>query len=268
MNALELCDLSVTAQKRTLLRGVSLAIEPGGFVALVGPNGAGKTTLLRAALGLVTPSAGQVLLAGRDARELSPRERAAELAWLPQQANGNEPLSALEAVMTARYRFAETESASRKAALRALSRVAMSAHAAARITQLSGGERQRVAIATLLAQEARVALLDEPANHLDPAQQLDIYRLIGRLWAEGSTLLLVTHDLNLLSQLGATERVRVVGLAQGRVEFSTAYDAGELPERLTELVGVEFVAIERAGRRVLLASGPRLTRPGSVAGPA
>ncbi|HWA76886.1 MAG TPA: ABC transporter ATP-binding protein [Polyangiaceae bacterium] len=268
MSALELCEVTVTAEQRALLRAVSLAIEPGGFVALVGPNGAGKTTLLRAALGLLTPTAGRVLLGGRDAREFTPRERAAELAWLPQHANGSEPLSALEAVMTARYRFAEPESASREAALRALSRVGMSAHASARITRLSGGERQRVAIATLLAQEARVALLDEPANHLDPAQQLDIYRLIGRLWAEGSTLLLVTHDLNLLSQVGATERVRVVGLSQGRIEFSTAYDAGELPERLTELFGVEFVALERAGRRVLVASGPRLAGTPAAAGPA
>jgi iron complex transport system ATP-binding protein len=220
----------------------------------VGPNGAGKTTLLRAALGLITPSRGKVLLAGRDARSLKPRQRAAHVAWLPQHAGSSEPLSALEAVMAARYRFFEALGTSERAALRALERVGMAAHAAARITELSGGERQRVAVATLLAQEARVALLDEPANHLDPAQQLETYRLLGELWSEGTSILLVTHDLNLLSQLGATERVRVVGLAGGRVRFSASYDAASLPAELSQLFGVEFAALERAGRRVLLAN--------------
>jgi iron complex transport system ATP-binding protein len=256
MSELELRGVSVRVQKRELVKDVSLKLEAGGFVALVGPNGAGKTTLLRAALGLVTPSTGQVLLAGQDVRHMKPKERADHVAWLPQHAGSSEPLSALEAVMAARYRFFEAQSASERAARLALERVGMGAHSAARITELSGGERQRIAVATLLAQAARVALLDEPANHLDPAQQLETYRLLGELWSEGMGILLVTHDLNLLSQLGAADRIQVVGLADGRVHFTSSYAAPNLPARLGELFGVEFAAIERAGRRMLLATLP------------
>jgi ABC-type cobalamin transport system ATPase subunit len=87
---------------------------------------------------------------------------------------------------------------------------------------------------------------------------LETYRLLGQLWADGIGILLVTHDLNLLSQLGATEKVQVVGLSGGRMSFITGYDAPDLPARLSELFGVEFSALERAGQRVLLAGGPRL----------
>ena len=256
MSELELQGVTVRVQKRELVKDVSLKLEAGGFLALVGPNGAGKTTLLRAALGLVTPSSGKVLLAGHDVHRMKPRERAGHVAWLPQHAGSTEPLSVLEAVMAARYRFFEAQSASERAALLALERVGMGAHAAARITELSGGERQRVAVATLLAQQARVALLDEPANHLDPAQQLETYRLLGELWAEGTGILLVTHDLNLLSQLGATDRVQVVGLSDGRVHFNAGYDSPNLPAQLSQLFGVEFAALERRGRRVLLPNAP------------
>jgi iron complex transport system ATP-binding protein len=258
VSELELCEVSVRVRQRELLSDVSLQLEPGGFLALVGPNGAGKTTVLRTALGLLAPCRGRVLLGGRDAARLSPRERAAHVAWLPQHADSTEPLSALEAVLSARYRFFEAASASERAASAALERVGLSGHAEARVTELSGGERQRVALATLLAQEARVVLLDEPANHLDPAQQLETYRLLGQLWSEGTAILLVTHDLNLLSQLGAPNEVQVMGLAAGRASFTSAYDSPELPARLSRLFGVEFSVIERSGRRVLLADGPRL----------
>ena len=120
MNELELRGVTVTARSRELVQGVSLTLDSGGFIALIGPNGAGKTTLLRAALGLVQPSAGEVLLAGRDAQSLPPRERAAHVGWLPQHAGSAEPLRVVEAVMTARYRFSEAERASEKAARSAL----------------------------------------------------------------------------------------------------------------------------------------------------
>jgi ABC-type cobalamin/Fe3+-siderophores transport system ATPase subunit len=97
-----------------------------------------------------------------------------------------------------------------------------------------------------------LALLDEPGNHLDPAQQIEIYRLLGSLWQKGLGLLLVTHDVNLLSHLGAPERIRVVGLKQGRVAFSSPYLAAELPALLGELYGLAFVELRHGAQRVLL----------------
>jgi iron complex transport system ATP-binding protein len=261
MSVVSLSKVSVELRRRRILSEVSLSLEKGELVGLLGPNGAGKTTLLKALLGLITPARGQVLIAGRAAHELAPRERAARLAWLPQHVTLSEPLNVLEVVVAARFRFSEGRGTAERAARAALERVGMAAHADRRALELSGGERQRVALASLLAQDAELLLLDEPGNHLDPAQQLEIYRLLGELWRQGFGLLLVTHDVNLLYHLGAAERVRVVGLEAGRAVFETSYAAPELPEKLSSLFGVGFSAFIEGDQRVLM---PRALGPGAV----
>jgi iron complex transport system ATP-binding protein len=246
--------LTVTAAGRALLSGVELGVRSGELVAIVGPNGAGKTTLLRAALGLARPSAGHATLDSRDVRSMTPRERAAKLAWLPQHPRFGEPLTATEVVAAARYRFAENRALSTDAAQRALLRAGAGGLAERLVTELSGGERQRVALAALLAQEAPLLLLDEPANHLDPAQQIDAYELIGALWRDGLGILCVTHDVNLLAHVGDSDRVRVVGLCDGRIRFDLSYDSPELPGELGKLFGLELRVLDFDGRRLLLAS--------------
>lgn len=249
---LELIGVTVQAGEKRLIQDVSLRVKSGEFVALLGPNGAGKTTLLRAALGLARCT-GSALLNGRPVREFSGRRRAALLAWLPQQALVTEPLEVLELVAGARYRFAETRAAALEAARQALQRAGAAEFVARIASTLSGGEQQRVAIAALLAQDAPLLLLDEPANHLDPGQQIAIYRLLGELRRQGHGVLCVTHDVNLLSHIGG--QVRVVGMAGGRARFECAFDASELADHLGELYGVPFDALAHEGRRVLLARG-------------
>jgi len=245
-------DVSVRAGERALLEGVNLALAPGELIALVGPNGAGKTTLLRTALALHRPSRGRVTLDGVDSASLSPSARSGKLALLPQHVAFDEPVNALELVAAARYRFGEGRERALNGARRALDRVSAGPFADRVVTTLSGGERQRAALAAVLAQEAPLLLLDEPANHLDPAQQVDAYRLIGALWREGLGILCVTHDVNLLAQLGDTSRVRVAGLSGGRLRFELAFTASDLPARLSELFGIELVAVDVDGRRALL----------------
>jgi iron complex transport system ATP-binding protein len=257
MNALEFVDLSVKLGERTLLERVTLRVAPGDFVALIGPNGAGKTTLLKAALALRAPSAGSVCLGESPVAELDARSRAARIAWLPQHIRAEEPISSLESVAAARYRFHESHAESRRAAERALARVSASQYAERRVTELSGGERQRVAFACLIAQEADILLFDEPANHLDPAQQLDVYRLLGQLWREGRSVLCINHDVNLLHQVGDAARLRVVGLRAGRLVFDTPFDAPTLPEHIGDLFGVEMESVQGAEQRFVMARSRR-----------
>jgi iron complex transport system ATP-binding protein len=252
MNELEFDDLSVKLGERTLLDRVTLRVRPGEFVALIGPNGAGKTTLLKAALGLRAPTAGSVRLARASVTELDARARAARIAWLPQHTRAEEPISSLESVAAARYRFRESHAASRRAAERALARVNASHYAERRVTELSGGERQRVAFACLVAQEADILLFDEPANHLDPAQQLDVYRLLGELWREGRSVLCINHDVNLLHQVGDAARLRVVGLRTGRLVFDQPFDAPALPEHVGDLFGVEMESVQGKDQRFIM----------------
>ncbi|MCP3104471.1 ABC transporter ATP-binding protein [Myxococcus sp. K15C18031901] len=252
---LEVSGATVRKGGRVLLDDVSLRVAPGDFVAVVGPNGAGKTTLMRVALGLQRPDAGRATVRGRDVSALSPRERAAFVAWLPQRVQVSEPITALEHVAAARYRFQEPRRRSEEAAREALSRVQAEALAARPVTELSGGEQQRVAVAALLAQEAPWVLLDEPANFLDPAQQLELYALVGRLWRAGKGVLCITHDINVLAHAlepGAAGRLRVVGLAGGRVAFESHYDAPELGAELGRVFGVRMGDVRVEGRRVFV----------------
>lgn len=252
MTELEFVDLSVKVGAQSLLDRLSLRVERGEFVALIGPNGAGKTTLLKTALALRTATSGRVLLGGRPSSALDARTRAALVAWLPQHIRADEPVSALDAVAAARFRFRESHAASQRAAERALERVQASAYAPRLVTQLSGGERQRVAFACLVAQEARILLFDEPANHLDPAQQLDVYRLLGDLWREGRTLVCINHDVNLLHQVGEPGRLRVVGLSAGRIAFDTPLADAALPEQLGALFGIELESLQGTRQRFIV----------------
>jgi iron complex transport system ATP-binding protein len=254
VTSLRLESLSVQVGARKLLEAASLELEPGRFLALVGPNGAGKTTLLRAALGLVPLSAGRVTVANQPLHGLSAKARAAELAWLPQQSLPSEPLPAREAVMAARFRFAETVAATRDAAERALERVGLAERASSPLTELSGGERQRVAIAALLAQEARFLLLDEPGNHLDPAQQGETYALLGRLLETGVGILCVTHDVNLLNHTSGTPEI--AGLRGGKLVFTRPFDAPELPTELGELFGVRMLSLAANHARLIVPAPP------------
>lgn len=249
--------LTVRCGERSLLADVSLTVAPGELVALVGPNGAGKSTLLRAAVGLLVPSGGRVRIGDRGIRALPPRARAALLAWLPQQAQVTEPMTVLEHVAAARFRFGEGTAKARAGAARALHRVNASELGARRLGTLSGGERQRVALATVLAQEAPLLLLDEPANHLDPRHQRETFRLIGRLADEGHGVLCVTHDIGLLAGLPRRGSTRVVGLSAGRLTFDLALDDPALPERLGTLFELPVHLVEHEQQRALVTFYPR-----------
>jgi ABC-type cobalamin transport system ATPase subunit len=101
-----------------------------------------------------------------------------------------------------------------------------------------------------------VLLVDEPANHLDPAQQIEVYRLLGELWRAGKSLILVTHDINLLRHLGDPERVRVAGIACGKLAFESWLTTPELPTQLGQLFGVQMRALSLDGQRILMPERP------------
>lgn len=238
--------LQGTAHRR--IDEVSFDVAEGECVFLIGPNGAGKSTLLRLALGIERPDAGRVCLGATPTGALSPRERAAKVAWLPQQLVFDQGLYGFEVVSTARYRFHESRMVAEEKARHWLKEVGAGHLADRRITELSGGELQRVKLGALLAQEAPLLLLDEPANHLDPAHQLEVYRLLGRQWRQGLGILCVTHDINWVSHVGAADALRVLGVRAGRLHFDTRFSDPALRQKLEELYGVPFGELSSSGQ--------------------
>ena len=167
---------------------LDLEVCPGETLALVGPNGSGKSTTLKAAVGLVRPSRGRVLVDGLDAAH-GPAARAM-LGYLPQRVSFPEGVTAGETMrFHARLRGAGTQ-------VEPLLRRVGLADAADRITDgFSGGMRQRLGLAIALLGQPRVLLLDELSAALDPTGALLVRDLIAEIAAEGATVLLSSHDL-------------------------------------------------------------------------
>lgn len=249
--------MSALSFERVVLQGargrriddVTFSIAEGECAFLIGPNGAGKSTLLRLALGIEPAEQGRVCLSSTPTGELSPKERAAKVAWLPQQLLFEQGLFCFEIVSAARYRFHESRAVSEDRARLWLARVGAKGLADRRVTELSGGELQRVKLAALLAQEAPLLLLDEPANHLDPAYQLEVYRLLGQEWRRGLGVLCVTHDINWVSHVGDADAVRVLGLRAGKLHFDTTFSDPNLRQKLEELYGVPFGELRGSASR-------------------
>ncbi|AUX36315.1 MULTISPECIES: ABC transporter ATP-binding protein [Sorangium] len=259
MTVLEFDHVTVQVGAHRLLDDVTLRLIESEFVAVVGPNGAGKTTLIRVALGVIRPSSGRVLVDGEPLSALSGRGRAAKLGWLPQRGVILEPIPAVDFVAAARFRFRESRGRSLTAAQEALASVGAATLAGRLITDISGGELQRVLVAALLAQETPLVLLDEPANHLDPAQQFELYGQLVRLWRSGQSVLCVTHDVNALAYSvhhGEVNRLNVVGMKNGRIEFVTSYGAADFGALLGALFGVRMRAVDVGGRRLFVVEPP------------
>jgi ABC-type Mn2+/Zn2+ transport system ATPase subunit len=186
------------------LKDLTLTINAGEFVGVIGPNGSGKTTLCKAVLGLMAPLEGHLHIFDCACDELRCHHRA-KIGYLPQKGvvDRNFPVTVLETVMMGRYGamglFRRPGTADRKIALEALGHVGMEAHTDTALGHLSGGQQQRVFIARALAQRPQVLLLDEPTTGLDITTQHNVIELIEHLHQElGLTVLLVTHDINMI----------------------------------------------------------------------
>ena len=200
------------------LRDVSVSIAPGSLTGLLGPNGCGKTTLLRLLSGVLKPELGSVRLGDREIRTLSPRALAQQIAVVPQETHPAFDFTVMEMVLMGRHPHLGAFQLEGPADI-AIAREAMTAtgitHLAGRAYMtLSGGEKQRVVIASALAQQPKVLLLDEPTASLDLGYQLEIASLLKQLNRErGVTMVLATHDLNLAASVCDT----LVLVREGRV---------------------------------------------------
>jgi putative ABC transport system ATP-binding protein len=203
----------------TVLRDVDLEIAAQEFVAIVGPSGSGKTTLLGLLAGLDTPATGTVELAGQSLNDLTEdgraRFRAANIGFVFQTFQLVPTLTAVENVLVP-LELAGAPGSTRELDDRAgalLTRVGLGDRLGHYPQQLSGGEQQRVALARAFASEPKILFADEPTGNLDGETGGRIIDLMMGLNAEsGTTLILVTHDLDLAARAG-----RVIRLASGRV---------------------------------------------------
>jgi putative ABC transport system ATP-binding protein len=213
------------------LRGISLAVFPGEYVAIAGPSGRGKSTLLQLMGGIDLPTRGTIEIMGTSLVSLSDRQltrlRLTRLGFVFQRfhllpvltARENVELPMAEAGVPARER--------RSRALSLLRYVNLEHRSEHRPTQLSGGEMQRVAIARALANQPALLLADEPTGELDAATGEEILSLFDRVNQDGTTVVVVTHDERLAAQAG-----RVIHMADGRITSETVLPTA-VPPRIS-----------------------------------
>jgi manganese/zinc/iron transport system ATP- binding protein len=213
-------DLTVAYREAPVLWDVDMEVPEGTLMAIVGPNGAGKSTLMKAILGLIEPSAGQVLIYGQP--YASQRQR---VAYVPQRGSvdWDFPTSVLDVALMGRYGalgwFKRPAAEDRRLALEALKTVGMETFAERQISQLSGGQQQRVFLARALVQNAQIYLMDEPFQGVDATTERAIVQVLKSLKDAGKSVLVVHHDLQTVPQY--FDRVLLLNvrtIAQGPVE--------------------------------------------------
>jgi putative ABC transport system ATP-binding protein len=200
-----------------VLRGISLDIMPGEFVALVGPSGNGKSTLLNMITGIDHPSAGEVIVTGQSVHTMSENElavwRGEHVGIIFQFFQLLPALSVLKNVMLPMDLVKKIPRAERRdRAMTLLDMVGLADQAHKLPSQVSGGQQQRAAIARALANDPPLLVADEPTGNLDSSTSEDVFQLFLNLVARGKTMVMVTHSLDL-----AVRGSRVVEIRDGRI---------------------------------------------------
>jgi len=217
----------------TALDAVTLEIPKGDYVAVVGPSGSGKSTLLLMFGGMMSPSAGQVLIEGQSLYALDAERRAAlrkkKIGFVFQTFNLVPYLSAMENVQVPLFLAGVDEANQRRQAASLLDRVGLSDRLDHKPSELSVGQQQRVALARMLANNPEVILADEPTGNLDPDTSHDILGFFEELNREGRTVVTVTHDVR-----AAQRARRVLRLVDGAIVNHERDETRSMPERRTD----------------------------------
>jgi zinc/manganese transport system ATP-binding protein len=193
--ALCLRDLTLGYDRHPAVHHLDAEIETGALLAICGPNGAGKSTLLKAIAGAITPLSGAIVL---------PRAKSREIAYLPQTAEIDRtfPIDVFDVVAMGLFRscgfFGGVSRKDRDKIAAAIHAVGLDGFERRPLSTLSGGQLQRMLFSRLLVQDASILLLDEPFTAIDSKTTADLVALVARWHAECRTVLVVSHDLDLV----------------------------------------------------------------------
>lgn len=234
---LKIENLSFSYKKTPVLKNISFMVEKGDFVCCIGPNGAGKSTLLKCILNILKTENKHIFLQGIPIQNVTAKQMAAKMAYIPQHHTLAFSFSALEVALMGRTThlssFAVPSKKDEQLALDALEKLSI-AHLASRSFQtLSGGEQQLVLIARALVQEAPILVMDEPTASLDFGNQYMVMNVISKLSHSSYLILLSTHTPEHALQYAN----KVIALQNGSIFFSGTPQESMTDTTLSALYG-------------------------------
>ena len=200
---IEIKNLSYRVQNKTILQDINLLIKEGDFVAMLGPNGAGKSTLLKIVMGITDNYSGSIKIRQKPHQWWLKRNI---IGYLPQseQFDNDFPATALEITLMGyagiKGLFKSFSLQDKEKAIRCLEKVGLKGKEDYFIGHLSGGEFQRVMLARALVADSDILFLDEPESNLDKSGVSDFFQLLKSLNEKGKTIVVVSHDINILAK--------------------------------------------------------------------
>ena len=246
---LEIRDLRFNYREHQVLKGISLSVSDGEMVSLLGRNGAGKTTLLRIIPGFLKAPSSSILIDGRPVAEMSLRERATYMAYIPQITRSVFPYSVRTSILMGCSNrlglFRNPGPAEEQRVEEVIGLLNLQEIACRNMETISGGERQLVLIARALMQDARLLILDEPTSFLDYSNQLLVLEKVEELVKKGYSCIYSTHN----PDLALMHSTRAVIMDDGQIVFYQEPSALLRSDVLSRVYGrhIDVVKTENGG---------------------
>ncbi len=244
-------NVSYSYGQNPVLQDVAFSIPKGTLVSVLGPNGSGKSTLVKNIAGVLKGNEDLIFLDGEPQSSFQKREYAKEVSYAGQQFMFNMPIDVYDAVMLGRrpYQRFFINKEDKKLVWSVLELFQLTHLSEKLVTELSGGQQQKVHIASAMAQDTDLVLLDEPTNNLDVYHQLDIMNILRDIVDErGITMLVVAHDLNLASRFSDI----LMMMKDGKCEIMGKPEEVISSENLEYIYDVETDIIENRGNKQVI----------------